>query len=323
MRKPEGFYKVNTTANLRAENHNHTVKRQLAQGQTVYAKNNTLISNFNAGTHWYSTTNEHTWVEWDDPSDPENESLEDDGWIEDSKLDPAPPILQQVFRPGDKIYGRHETRRGILHSSKPRNRSVRGTRFNIIDDVNDKIAEGVTDRSDKEVRDFARFATARTAVAASEIGLRKRCKLGLAFTTQANVIHFMLDGLNADHVVIEAVHTRNNQEAHALGRRMPHHTKKNCTGAEMRALMRQRLHDTGSPGGKDSGIDLTRVKFYMSYAEIPPPWARDAPPEWSRAWTDYSSYRAQVGAQKGRIEEARSKDKGKGKGRASSDDESD
>ena len=310
MRKPEGFYKVNKTANLRARN--HTVIRQIAEGQTVYAKNNALESNFKAGTHWYSTTNEHTWVEWDDPSDPENEYLEDEGWIEDSKLDPAPPILQRVFQRGDKLYGRKETRRAILHSRKARNRPVRDTPLNIIDDVNNTIiGRRVTDKSPKEVHDFARFAEARMGVEASEVRIRSMCKLGLAFTTQTNVIHFMLDGLVANQVVLEAVHTRNNEEARAMGTRLPHKTEKNCTGAEMRALMRQRLHDTGAPGGKNSGIDLTRVKFYLSYAEIPAPWTRDAPPEWQRAWTDYSRYRAQVDGQKRRIGEARSKDKGK------------
>jgi hypothetical protein len=297
---------------------------QLVEGQTVYAKNNRLESNFKAGTHWYSTTNEHTWVEWDDPSDPENENLYVEGWIEDSKLEPAPHILQQAFVAGDKIYGRKETRRAILHSSKPQNRAVRGTAFNIIDDVNNKVLEGVTDESPKEVRDFARFAEERTPrVASHEIRIRKLCKIGLAFTTQTNVIHFMLDGLDANLVALEAVHTRNNKEARALGRRRPHDTEKHCTGAEMRALMRQHLYNSGSPGGKDTGINLTRVKFYMSYAEIPAPWDRNAPPEWRRAWTVYSRYRAQVGAQKHRIAEATRTDKGKGKASESSDDESD
>lgn len=321
MRKPPGFYKLNKTANLRARN--HAVIRQIAEGQTVYAKNNALQSNFKAGTHWYSTTNEHTWVEWDDPSDPENEYLEAEGWIEDSKLDAAPRILQQEFQPGDKIYGRRETRRAILHSGKARNQGVRRTPLNIIDDVNDTIiGRQVTDRSPKEVHDFARFATDRMGVEASEVRIRKMCKLGLAFTTTqaTKVIHFMLDGLDANQVVLEAVHTRNNEEARAMGTRRPHDTEKHCTGAEMRALMRQRLHDTGARGGKNSGIDLTRVKFYMSYAEIPAPWARDAPPAWHRAWTDYSRYRAQVSEQKGRIGEARSK--GKGKDHESIDDDS-
>src|SRR6185295_12188363 len=106
-------------ANLR--NIKYKVQGVLPKGTTVYAKDNHRESNFQAGTSWYSPTNEHTWVEWENPADPEYQFAE--GWIEDSKLEPAPRILQEQFREGDKIYGRHETRRSIIRSGQSRNSS--------------------------------------------------------------------------------------------------------------------------------------------------------------------------------------------------------
>jgi hypothetical protein len=297
MRKADGFYKTTTDANLRSLN--HTVLGVLPKGTTVYARNNRVESNFKAGTSFLSPTNEHTWVEWDDPADSETQYAE--GWIEDGKLQRAQSILQEHFVQGDKIYGRHETRYSIIRSNATQNRSVRRKRFNIIDDVNDQILGGVTEHSDREVRDFAEFAQEKTGLQARQIRIRKMCKLGLAYCTQANMIHFMLDGLSANEVALEAVNARNVQEAEAEGRTMNVETQKRCTGSELRALMRQRLFDLNRPGGKDEGIDLDLVRFYLLYEETPAPWSNEAAPAWHQAWLAFSAYRAQVGAQKDRI----------------------
>ncbi|MPW06403.1 hypothetical protein GCT19_12220 [Paraburkholderia sp. CNPSo 3155] len=86
-------------------------------------------------------------------------------------------------------------------------------------------------------------------------------------SVQHRTVHFMLDGLDAKRVVDEAgVRTKLGVQDKGKG------PVKHCTGAEMRRLMRQRMSHAGLRGGRDYGIDLQRVQFYLAAARVPAPW---------------------------------------------------
>jgi Domain of unknown function (DUF4157) len=310
MRKPDGFYRLKKDANLRANidrSGAYRVKKVLPEGSTVYAINPGGNSNFKAGTSWYSSTNEHTWVSWELPEYWDDahlfaaDAVQAEGWIEDGKLENAPPILQEQFQQGDKVYGRHETRYAVTNNREARTAAVRNARFNIIDDINNDIVGGrVNAGSDQEILGFTAYVRQTTRAEPRNVRIRTLCKLGLAHFSQQHTIHFMLDGLDANRVALEAVAARYGED-HQVTQRffgnideyLAEGIEKKCTGSEMRSLMRQRLHDLGQAGGKNHGINLGNVKFYKQYAETPAPWSDRAIPEWRDAWDKYRRYRAE------------------------------
>src|SRR5262249_8538979 len=155
-------------------------------------------SNFKAGTHWYSPTNEHTWVEVVDATMEEHADMLENwpvrGWVKDSNLTAAPQILQTNFQPGDKLYGRHEARDTSRLSGQQYNAGVRGAAHNIIDDINNRIMGGEDVSGDAEAHAFHQFGSARIPGVKAQRA-RQWCKRALAhYTAGGHTIHFMLDG---------------------------------------------------------------------------------------------------------------------------------
>lgn len=278
MRRPAGFYVTNTNANLRRRsNQNYTVKQQLNRGTLVHTRPNPEASNFKAGTHWYSTTNEHTWVEIVDAALEEIAGMLLEwpirGWVKDSNLTAAANILQTNFQAGDKLYGRHEARDTIRQSGEAYNAGVRGADYNIIDDINNQIMGGEDVSGDPEAHAFHQFARPLIPVGQTDRA-RQWCKRALAhYTTIGQTIHFMLDGMDPA----------------AFSADIGGH--ESCTNSELRSLMRQRLHDLGNPHGKNYGVDLRQVRFYRNYQQVPAPWEDRADPAWRQAWRNYRDYR--------------------------------
>ena len=278
MRHAAGFYVTNTNANLRRRsNQNYTVKQQLNRGVLVHTRPNPDASNFKAGTHWYSPTNEHTWVEVVDATLEENADLLAEwpirGWVKDSNLTAAPNILQTNFQAGDKLYGRHEARDTIRQSGEAYNAGVRAADYNIIDDINNRIMGGEDVSGDAEAHAFHQFA--RPLIPGGQTRrARQWCKRALAhYTIGGHTIHFMLDGMDPGNFTDD------------IG------GHDSCTNSELRSLMRQRLHDIGNAHGKNYGVDLGQVRFYQNYQQVPAPWERGADPDWRQAWLNYQNYR--------------------------------
>lgn len=301
---PDGLYQTNTSANMRGPRNQKgeypKADRPLERGTLVRAlgRNAPGASRFKAGLF---KENEHTWVEAvpDPATEYEYDGLVDNwggGWVEDSKLGPAQGALQDRWQDGDKLYGRHETRDSVRRLGYGYNAPVRGSRDNIVDDVNNElIYKNPAEQSD-HVKEYGRHVSMVTgAEDPSKVRIRKLCKIGLGFYSQNNRIHFMLDGLNAAEIAQEAEDSRRAEAAFDSDLSIDESQdflEKRCTSAEIRALLRQRMADLGMPGGKNSGINLRNVSFYIHMTEAPAPWDRAAPAEWRALWTRYSRYRA-------------------------------
>lgn len=294
-----GFYRVNQTAHLRwrrTSRGDYPSDETLDKGSVVYAteRNDIGESHFDGNTsgtaegEWKlgGWRTDHSWVVVVSLIDENGDAPQ--GWVDNAKLDRLRNEVEQAFQKGDVLYGRSEAREPWverLNRNSDFGSQIVRHKYNIIDNMNNAILR--RDLSDGVVQRFADFLE-ETGQKASDTRIRKMCKSGLTYVTTVmrNKVHFLLDGLDAKRVVLEAgVGTRlGSQEEWSA-------PTKYCTGAEMRRLMRQRMFDIDSDAGSDYKIDLNNVYFYLATERVPAPWERNAPANWSAAWNEYKRYR--------------------------------
>jgi hypothetical protein len=237
---------------------------------------------------------DHTWVMVISQIDEDGECPI--GWVNNDRMSELKNEVENNFELGDVLYGRWEARVPWRGATGLKGDAIGGEigsqigtyKHNIIDDINNAIIYGNV--TDKDVDQFAQFLEDSQGKLAKEVRIRKMCKCGLTYVTsvQKRKVHFILDGLDAQRVVDEAgVWT----EQGVQGQKVHQTVEKFCTGAEMRTLMRQAMHNKGLNYGRNCGIDLNNVWFYLRTELVPAPWEKGAPGQWKDAWEKYKVYR--------------------------------